>query len=94
MATGIEMMVGALLKAVGFSREQFDGTLSTVKAEFEAMKSRAERAETALRHMLESQRIIMAHLGITADSIAAQTDDTRQGVLTLVQPAQSAKETS
>lgn len=91
MATGIEMMVSALLKSVGFSREQFDATLSTVKTEFDAMKSRAERAETALRHLLESQAIIMKHLGITADSIAAQSDDGRQTVLTLDQPGQGEK---
>ncbi len=88
MATGIEMMVGALLKAVGFSREQFDGTLSTIKTEFDAMKKRAVTAEESLAALMEGQLAIMKHLGIQPE-----TADTRQGVLPLVtNSAQSEKE--
>lgn len=89
MATGIEMMVSALLKAVGFSREQFDGTLSTVKAEFDAMKTRALNAEKALDALMQSQAAIIKHLGIQPE-----TDDTRQGVLTFQQPASNAEKES
>ena len=79
MATGIEMMVSALLKAVGFSREQFDGTLNVAKTEFDAMKRRAENAEQMLTGIAKSQAAIMSHLGMTPE-----TADTRQGVLSLV----------
>jgi hypothetical protein len=88
MATGIEMMVSALLKAVGFSREQFDGTLSTVKTEFDAMKSRAVNAEESLAAVMRGQVAIMKHFGI-----APETDDARQGVLHLVAPVAEKEET-
>lgn len=91
MATGIEMMIGALLKAVGFSREQFDGTLTTVKTEFDTMKKRAVSAEESLAALMEGQLAIMKHLGIVA-SPQPETADTRQGVLTLVPPAGQEKE--
>jgi hypothetical protein len=88
MATGIEMMVSALLKAVGFSREQFDGTLTAVKTEFEAMKSRAVNAEESLAALMRGQSAIVKHLGIVPD-----TDDARQGVLHLVAPVAEKEET-
>lgn len=88
MATGIEMMVNALLKAVGFSREQFDGTLTVAKTEFDAMKKRAVTAEESLAALMRGQLAIMKHLGVTAQD-APETADTRQGVLTLDAPSVS-----
>lgn len=82
MATGIEMMVNALLKAVGFSRADFDNTLTVAKTEFDAMKKRAVTAEESLAAIMRGQLAIMKHLGIEPESA-----DPRQGVLTLVAPS-------
>lgn len=89
MATGIEMMVSALLKAVGFSREQFDNTLMIAKTEFDTMKSRAVTAEESLAALMRGQAALLKHF-----DIQSETDDTRQGVLTLEAPNAPAEKES
>lgn len=87
MATGIEMMVNALLKAVGFSREQFDSTLHVARTEFDTMKSRAVNAEESLAALMRGQSAMLKHFGIVPETV-----DTRQGVLSLDhEPASTAE---
>lgn len=48
---GIEMLINAVLKATGFTREKMEHAFNVGKTEFEAMQIRAINAEKALENI-------------------------------------------
>ena len=56
---GIEMLINAVLKATGFTREKMEHAFIICKSEFEAMKTRAIKAENAIEALQVSNNEIL-----------------------------------
>ncbi len=59
---GIEMLINAVLKATGFTREKMDAGIKTGQIEFNAMRVRAINGEAALKRIESAQVIIFEEL--------------------------------
>lgn len=70
---GLEMLINAVLKAVGFRREQLDEAVTYGRTEFEAMKARAIRAEELLSAIARGQLALLKHFDVRPEVAAPDT---------------------
>lgn len=65
----MDMLVNALLKALGFTREQFDAQLEVLKKDLAIFTRRAENSEARISEILENQREILAWIREHSDKV-------------------------
>lgn len=56
----MEVLVNAIMKALGFTREQFDAHVAQLKNDVAVFAQRAENTEAQISEILENQRQILA----------------------------------